>query len=226
MIGHPHGQAIVESEAPLAGGQCQPGQTADVLGDGDRSRLQLVNQAVGQGQVGQGVFIQAVVEIVFIGTEHPLQAVVTVEHAGDPVKAKPVQAILVQPETAVGEQKPQDTDLAVVEAARTPGRVPAGRPGVKILAVRAVETAEPLHVIGRGMGVNQIHDHRKAQLMGRIDQVLERFGGAEARGNRKEAGDLVAERGVIGVLLDGHQLQGVVAGGSHPRQDRVRKLPE
>jgi hypothetical protein len=69
------------------------------------------------------------------------------------------------------------------------------------------------------MGMDQVHDHGNAPFVGRIDQVHEIFRRTEPGRRGEKAGDMVAEGAVIGMLLDGHELNGVVAGIDDARQD-------
>ena len=80
--------------------------------------------------------------------------------------------------------------------------------------------------------MNQVHNHPKAQIMGGVDKPFECLGGSEPGRRRKKAGNLVAERSVVGMLLDGHELECVVSGCGDPRQNmlgefikRPRPLP-
>ncbi len=219
VVRNPHGEAVVEAETAFFRRGGQPGHAAHVLGHDQGIRSQAVDHPVGQRQVGQRIFVDVVVEVVGIGAKASIEPVVAVEHAGDTVEAESVEPVFVQPEAAVGQQKMQDLDLAVVEAARVPGPVQPPRPVVEVLVQGAVEAAEALDLVGGGVGVNQVHDHRDPLTVGGVHQGLQVLGGPEAGAGRKEIGHLVAERGVVGVLLNGHELDGVVAGAHDARQN-------
>ncbi len=116
-VGHAHGEAEIEPRPPLRRGDGQPRHAADVLGDRDGVGPHVVDDPVRQGQVGQGILVDARVEVVAVGQKGLPQAVVPVEHARHAVEAEPVEAELVEPVAAVGEQEMQDLGLAVVETA-------------------------------------------------------------------------------------------------------------
>ncbi len=60
--------------------------------------------------------------------------------------------------------------------------------------------------------------------MGGVDEALEVVGGAEARRGGVETADVVAERSVVGMFLDGHYLYGVVAVFCDAGQDFLAEL--
>ncbi len=149
---------------------------------------------------------------------------VEIEHAGHPVEAEAVDPVFVEPEAAVGEQEVQDLDLAVVEAARVPGTVPAARPAVEVLMQGPVEAAQALDLVGYGVGVHQVHDHGDPRAVGGIHQRLQVVRGPEARAGGEKIRHLVAEGAVIRVLLNGHELDGVVSGRGDARQYLLGEL--
>ena len=55
--------------------------------------------------------------------------------------------------------------------------------------------------------------------MGVVDEGLQFVGGAKAAGGSEEVGDVVTEGPIVGVLGDGHHLDGVVAKASDTRED-------
>lgn len=81
-----------------------------------------------------------------------------------------------------------------------------------------------VHVV-RGVGVNQIDDNPNAHRVSLVDEVLEVVGGAGPARDTEEAGNVVAERGVVRVLLDGHELNDVVAMFLDPIQVVISKVP-
>ena len=114
--------------------------------------------------------------------------------------------------------------LSVIEALGAPGGVLALRSGVEELILRAVKHVDALDGVLDGVGVNQIQQDRDAELVGAVYQVLEIFGIAKAAGSGEEAGDLIAEGTVIGMLHDRHELYGVIAEIFHAGQNIVRKF--
>ena len=81
---------------------------------------------------------------------------------------------------------------------------------VEIRGVRAVQAADAFHLVLHGVAVDHVHDHGDTGLMGRIDQRLELFGRAETAAQRKEIRHLIAKASVIGMLLQGHDLQCII----------------
>ncbi|VTR68605.1 hypothetical protein DESC_710101 [Desulfosarcina cetonica] len=224
VVGHPHGKAIVKAHPARIHGQRQSRHAADVLGDGDGVGPQAMDQFVGQGQVGQGILVHAGVEIVVVPRKGPFQAVVGVKHAGDAVEAKAVHPEGIQPVAAVGQQEMNHGRLGVIETAAVPGVVVAARTGVKVLVLRAVELAQALDRVGDRMGVHQVHDHGQPVSVGRVDQGHEIFRWPETRRRGEKAGHMVAERAVVRVLLNGHELDGVVPGLDDAWQDGIAEL--
>ena len=115
--------------------------------------------------------------------------------------------------------------LAVVEHPGLPGVVPAPAAGQEVLVVGAVQVVQALALVGTGVAVHHVQQHGDAQAVGLVDQVLQVLRRAVAVGGGEEVGHLVAEGGVVGVLLYGHQLDGVVAGVLDPVQGLVGEFP-
>jgi hypothetical protein len=115
-IGNAHGEAEVEPAAAILHRGAEPRHAADVLGDRDGVRADRVDNLVGQGQVRDGVLVHRGAEVGVVRCECLAEAAVVVHHAGDAVEPEPVHPVLVQPETAVGQEEMNDLALAVVEA--------------------------------------------------------------------------------------------------------------
>ena len=183
-----------------------------------------MDDAVRKREIHPRIVVHRTVEVVGIAREVPSEAMIPVEHGRHAVEAETVEMELVEPVAAVRKQKMEHVRLAVVEAARIPGLVPALRSGVEILAVGAVEARKAVALVLDGMGMHEIHDHPQAHAMRRIHERLEVLGRAETRRRREEAGHVVAKAAVVRMLHDRHQLHGVVAGRLDARQRQVPKL--
>ncbi len=72
--------------------------------------------------------------------------------------------------------------------------------------------------------MHQIHDDGQAQFVGAADQLFQLLGRAEARGGSEETRHMVAERPVIGMLGDGHQLHGIITVGFDDGQNLFGEL--
>ena len=57
----------------------------------------------------------------------------------------------------------------------------------------------------RDRGRNPVQNYTDGRSMAAVDKIGKVFGGAEAGGRRKIAGNLIAPRAVIGKFGDGHQ---------------------
>jgi hypothetical protein len=73
-----------------------------------------------------------------------------------------------------------------------------------------VEAREPVVRVGRDVRVNDVEEDNDAAAVRLVDERLELLGRARARGDREGGGHVVAEGGVVGVLLRG---SGAWAGG-------------
>ena len=171
-----------------------------------------MDEFVGEGEVGEGVEVEGAVEVGGVVVEGGAEAAVVVEHAGDAVEAEAVEVEFVDPVAGVGEEEVEDFGFAVVEAAGVPGGVVAAFAGVEVLVGGSVEAGEAFGFVFNGVGVDEVDDDGDAGLVAGVDEVFEFFGGAEAGGGGEEAGDVIAEGGVVGVFDDAHDLEGVVAG--------------
>ena len=97
---------------------------------------------------------------------------------------------------------------------------------VEVQVLASVEHSEPLRHIVHGMGVDDVHDHSYPQTVSLIHQFLELFGSSESRTERKEIGNLIPERSIVRVFLQGHDLDDIVAQGSYPRKHVLAELGE
>ena len=134
-VGDVHGHAVIEAVAAVLEACGEAGHAADLLGDGDGVRVDLMDELVGEREVDDGVAVLMSVVIVAVVAEGFAEAVAVVEHGGDAVEAEAVEAVLVEPELAVGEQEVEHFVAAVVEAERVPGAVFAPLAGVEVLVI-------------------------------------------------------------------------------------------
>ena len=128
--------------------------------------------------------------------------------------------VFFHPVLAVGEEEVEHLVLAVVEAQRVPRGVLAA-PGVvvEVEVDRAVEAPDALVLVLHGVGVDDVHDYGYAEAVGLVDEGFELVGGAETARSGEEVRHMVAEGTVVGMLLYGHDLDGVVAVGGDARQN-------
>ena len=164
-------------------------------------------------------------EVLLIVIEIRTQAVVVVEHGCDTVEPETIEMVFLHPELQVGQQEVDHAGLAVVKALGTPGRMVTLIAVVEELPDGAVKHIDAFGCILDGMGMDHIQQHPNAHLMGLVDQVFQILRPAEPAGGRIEIGHLIAKRTVVGVLHDGHQLDGIITGLLHMGQGIIRKLP-
>ena len=224
-IGQTHTQTVVEANAAVLNGQAHTGHAGHILGDGDGLGVHLADQLVGQLQVGDGLGVGVVGEVLVVGVEVGAQAVVMVQHGGNTVETETIEVVLSHPELQIGQQEVQNAGLAVVEALGAPGRMVALGAVVEELPGGAVEHVDALGGVLDGVGVDHVQQHPDAHFVGLVHQILQILGLAEPGGSGIEVGNLVAEGAVVGMLHDGHQLDGVVAGFLHMGQGVVSELP-
>ena len=150
-------------------------------------------------------------EILVVTVKVGAQTVVVVQHGGDAVKAEAVKVVFGHPVLQVAQQEVDDARLAVVEALGSPGGMVALGAVVEELPGGAVEHVDALGGVLHGVGVDHVQQHTNAHFVGLIHQVFQVLGLAEPGGGGEEVGDLVAEGAVVGMLHNGHELDGVVA---------------
>ena len=210
-IGDAHRHAVVEADASVAYLVGESGHTAHFLSNGDGVGVDFVDKFVGKRQICDCVCVLSAVVVVVIRRECLTESVVVVEHRRDTVEAESVEMILFKPELAVRQQEVKHLVLAVVEAERVPCRMFAARVAVEILVVAAVEASESFHLVFYGVGMHDVHNHGNAAAVGVIDETFQLVGRAEAARSGVEARHVVAERPVVWVFLNRHNLDGVIA---------------
>src|SRR5574344_1384181 len=85
------------------------------------------------------------------------------------------------------------------------------RTGMKIESFCTVKIREPLYLIFYGMGMHYIHHHRNPHRMSTIHKTLKIFRSPKAGAQCKKAGDLIPKRTIIWMLLQSHNLQGIIS---------------
>ena len=102
-VGNTHREAGIETGSAFDGGRAKARHPADVLGNGEGIRQQLMDDRVGQGEIRERILIDLNVEIVVVGCEGFAQPVMGVEHRRDPIKAEAVHVELLHPVATVRE---------------------------------------------------------------------------------------------------------------------------
>ena len=149
---------------------------------------------------------------------------VSVQHAGDTIESETIEVVFLHPETQVAEQEAQNLVVAVVEQSAVPQLMSSLGALMEVQVVAAVEHVQTIeHVLGC-VAVHHVQQHGDSHAMCSINELLEVIWEAIATARRKEAVDLVAETGVVGMLHDCHQLNSVVAQVLDAGQDVLGKL--
>ena len=100
---------------------------------------------------------------------------------------------------------------SIVEAEAIPLWMFTTTATVEVLARIATEVAKTFKLVLYGMRMNDIHDDGKAHIVGIVDEVLQLVGSTETAGGCKEVRNVITERAIVWMLLDGHNLNGSVA---------------
>mmetsp|Transcript_10693 Transcript_10693/g.29307 ORF Transcript_10693/g.29307 Transcript_10693/m.29307 type:complete len:435 (+) Transcript_10693:1707-3011(+) len=219
LVCNSHLQAVVKAHASLLPWTAQSGHARNVLTDGDAVGEDIVQQVVHQHEVHHRIHIsvQAKVLVVVAG-EGVLEAMMVVHHAGHAIEAVAVKLVLIDPPARVAEQEAHGLPVAVVEQTGVPHPVVPACTSMEVHAVCAVEHVDAIHGILGGMAVDNVHEHHHAEPVGFINEGLQVVRGAKPGGRAKEVGNMVAERAVVCMLLDGHDLDSVVARLADARQ--------
>lgn len=129
--------------------------------------------------------------------------------------------------------------MAVVEESAVPEIVSPSTALVEVAVIRAVKVVEtarvslacdpgsadsPIFGVLTGVRMHDIQQDSQPQLVCPVNQTLELLGRSVSRTDGEERGDLVAKRGIVGVLHDGHHLDAVVAELGDSREDIVPEL--
>ena len=179
-VGDTHGEAEVEACAACGAWTDETGHATDVFGDGEGGGVEGMDEIVGEGEVGEGVFVDGGIEVILVGREDLAETVVHVEHGGDPVEAEAVEVEFLDPVAGVREEEVEDGRFGVVEAAGVPCGVEAAWAVVEVLVGGAVEVGEPFDFVFDGVGVDEVDDDGEAERVGGVDEGFEFFRGAEA----------------------------------------------
>ena len=75
------------------------------------------------------------------------------------------------------------------------------------------------------MAVDNVKDHKEAEAVRLVDEVLEVVGRSIAARRCKEAGHVVAKTAIVSMLHDSHKLDTGVAEVADVREDVVGKIP-
>ena len=134
-----------------------------------------------------------------------------VEHARHTIESEAIKGVLVHPEPQVAEQEPHNLVMTVVEKPAVPELVLALGATMEVLVIGTVKLIQAIKDVLGGVTVDDVEQHNNAQGVGSIHQLLEILGRAVSAAGSEEAVHLITETGIVGVLHDGHELNGVVS---------------
>mmetsp|Transcript_3077 Transcript_3077/g.5032 ORF Transcript_3077/g.5032 Transcript_3077/m.5032 type:complete len:310 (-) Transcript_3077:775-1704(-) len=147
-----------------------------------------------------------------------------VHHGRDAVETVAVELVLIHPPAGVRKEEAQSLPVAIVETARVPHPVISSLPPVEVHAIGSIKHADPVVGVFAGVAVHDVHQDHQTQAMRFVDQSLEFIGRAETTGRGEEVGHVIAEGGVIGMLLNGHDLDGIIAEVADAREHVTLEL--
>ena len=224
-----HPEPVVKADAAVVHPPAQSRHPRHVLSDGDGRRDELMRELVRQHQVHDRVGVGGHRKVlVVVARKADVDPVVVIQHAGDAVEPEPVKVVLVEPVLDVGQQIAQRLVAAVIEQPRVPLAVVAGVALQKVVLAPTLPEVKPGQAVVRVAGDVRVHDiqeHADPELVRLVHQVLEVLGRARPGAHGERVGDVVAERRVVCVLLDGHQLDRVISALLDAGKDVVCKIP-
>ena len=91
MVRNAHAEAVVEAESAVRRGLATAGHSGEVLCDGEGVGIDFANEGVGELEVVDGVVVYSVTEVFVVVVEGGV-AMVVVEHGGDAIEAKAIEA--------------------------------------------------------------------------------------------------------------------------------------
>jgi hypothetical protein len=153
-VGYSHGEAEIEACAALGWRAGEAGHATDILGDGEGMGIDFVDEVVGEGEVGEGVIVDAWVEVICCAGEVAAESMIEVEHGGDAIEAEAIELEFLDPVAAVREQEMEDGGLAVIEAAAVPCGVETARTVMEVEVRCAIEDREAFRFIADRVGMN------------------------------------------------------------------------
>ena len=118
-----------------------------------------------------------------------------------------------------------DIIATIIEAEAVPLAMLTTIAAVEVLTGVTGKEAKAFVFVLHSMAVHEVHDDADALPVSFVDEFLQLLGSAEAAGGSKEVADVIAKRAVVGMLLNGHDLDAVIScfdyAGQHPLTELV-----
>mmetsp|Transcript_40311 Transcript_40311/g.126894 ORF Transcript_40311/g.126894 Transcript_40311/m.126894 type:complete len:704 (-) Transcript_40311:165-2276(-) len=207
-----HGKTIVEAETSLMDRAAERWHARNILGDADGPGPDGVDHVVGKHKVDASIHVGVQAEVLAVSVhEAAANTVMLVEDGSHTVKAEAIELVLFQPPAQVGEKKSQNLVSSVVEDARVPERVVSFRPLVEVLVMRPVELIDSVDDVLGSVGMNNIKKNRDSHAVSSVDEALQGVRITASRRRGEEVCNVITEGSIVRVLLDSHELNGVVA---------------
>ncbi len=171
-----------------------------------------VDQLVGQHEVDDRFDVHRGTKVLVVtSAKSSSDTVVGVEHRRDSVESEPIKSIFLHPEETVAQQEAKHFVVTIVEKTRVPKFVSTLGAFVEVKVVGTVEHVETVKDVFACVRVDNVQQYCDAQRVGDVDKLLEVFRVPVSTAGSEEVGDLITERCVVSVFLNGHKLDGVVA---------------
>ena len=219
IVRHIHGHAVVKSHTAVFEGQCQSGHSGHFFGNGDGIGINLMDELVGKRKVADGIHILAAVIVVAIASESLSQPMAVIEHGRHPVETESVETIFLKPISAVGKEEMNDFVFSIVKAKAVPCRMFATVALTEILRGVAGKVSEALVFVLHSMALYKIHNHGYALCVSSVNEGLQLVRRTTTAAGGEEGADMISKGAIIRMLLDGHNLNAIVAILHYTRQD-------
>ena len=193
VIGSAHGQAVRKTNTSVFYRNSQSGITAHILCYGKGSRSDFLYHFIGQGEVGDGIFILSAIKIEIIRGKIPFQTMIIIEHAGYPVEPEAIEAKLCKPVVYIGEQKMAYLIFAIIEAEGIPGHMLPPVIAMEELGRVTIQQAQALVLIFYCVRVDDIHNHSNTVPVGLVNKLLQFLRGTESGAGGKKIRDMVSK---------------------------------
>ena len=117
-----------------------------------------------------------------------------------------------------------DIIFAIIETKTIPSRMHTAIAGIEVLMGIAGKIAQTFYFIFYSVRVDNIHYDGNTLLMSCINECFQLFGSSESRRGSKERANVITEAAIIRMLLNGHNLNAIIAVFHDTRQHIVFKF--
>lgn len=100
--------------------------------------------------------------------------------------------------------------MAIVKQTAVPLRMTSHQSFVKIAMITSIKLVQPVFNVFTSVAMNNVQQHFHSMLVRGIYQKLKLFWRSVAGGRSKKTSHLVAETSIVRVLLNRHELNGII----------------